>query len=128
MRLENVIFSNLVNNEDYARKVIPFLKGDYFSDKTDQVVFELIDDHVTRYKGFPSPEALVIDRLHHSEKVVTTIIVASRPSTIALADEVVFIEHGKLSDQGAHSSLLLRNENYRLLMQSFEHDREQGGV
>jgi len=73
-------------------------------------------------------EALVIDRLHHSEKVVTTIIVASRPSTIALADEVVFIEQGKLSDQGVHSSLLARNENYRLLMQSFEHDREQGGV
>jgi len=73
-------------------------------------------------------EALVIDRLHHSEKVVTTIIVASRPSTIALADEVVFIEQGRLSDQGVHSSLLVRNENYRLLMQSFEHDREQGGV
>jgi len=73
-------------------------------------------------------EALVIDRLHHSEKVVTTIIVASRPSTIALADEVVFIEQGRLSDQGVHSSLLVRNENYQLLMQSFEHDREQGGV
>lgn len=67
MRLENVIFSNLVNNEDYARKVIPFLKGEYFSDKTDQVVFELIDDHVTRYKGFPSPEALVIDLLNRSD-------------------------------------------------------------
>jgi hypothetical protein len=67
MRLENVIFSNLLFNEDYARKVIPFLKGEYFSDKTDQIVFELIDQHVHRYKGFPSPEALVIDLLNRSD-------------------------------------------------------------
>ena len=71
-------------------------------------------------------ESLVIDRLRHSGNIVTTIIVASRPSTIALADEVIFIENGALSDQGSHPDLLLRNENYRLLMRSFEHDREQG--
>lgn len=71
-------------------------------------------------------ESLVIDRLRHSGNIVTTIIVASRPSTIALADEVIFIENGALSDQGTHPDLLLRNENYRLLMRSFEHDREQG--
>jgi len=67
MRLENVIFSNLVNNEAYARKVIPFLKGEYFQDKTDQIVFELIENHVNRYKGFPTPEALVIDLLNKSD-------------------------------------------------------------
>ena len=71
-------------------------------------------------------ESLVIDRLRQSGNIVTTIIVASRPSTIALADEVIYIENGALSDQGSHPDLLLRNENYRLLMRSFEHDREQG--
>lgn len=71
-------------------------------------------------------ESLVIDRLRQSGNIVTTIIVASRPSTIALADEVIFIENGALSDQGSHPDLLLRNENYRLLMRSFENDREQG--
>ena len=71
-------------------------------------------------------ESLVIDRLRQSDNIVTTIIVASRPSTIALADELIFIENGALSDQGSHPDLLLRNENYRLLMRSFEHDREQG--
>ncbi len=73
-------------------------------------------------------ESLVIDRLRHSKNIVTTIIVASRPSTIALADEVIFIENGQVSDQGIHANLMVRNENYRLLMQSFEHDREQGGL
>jgi ABC-type multidrug transport system fused ATPase/permease subunit len=73
-------------------------------------------------------ESTVIERLRASGTIVTTVIVASRPSTIALADEVVFIENGKLSDQGSHDDLMVRNDNYRLLMQSFEHDREQGGL
>jgi ABC-type multidrug transport system fused ATPase/permease subunit len=73
-----------------------------------------------------STESIVIDRLRHTDNIVTTIIVASRPSTIALADEVIFIENGSLSDQGTHPDLMVRNDNYRLLMQSFERDREQG--
>ena len=73
-------------------------------------------------------ESTVIERLRASETIVTTVIVASRPSTIALADEVVFIENGKLSDQGPYEALIVANENYRSLMQSFEHDREQGGL
>ena len=73
-------------------------------------------------------ESIVIDRLRNAASIVTTVIVASRPSTIALADEGIFIESGKFSDQGSHDDLMVRNDNYRLLMQSFEHDREQGGL
>jgi ABC-type multidrug transport system fused ATPase/permease subunit len=73
-------------------------------------------------------ESIVVDRLRNAASIVTTVIVASRPSTIALADEVIFIEGGKFSDQGSHDDLMVRNDNYRLLMQSFEHDREQGGL
>jgi ABC-type multidrug transport system fused ATPase/permease subunit len=73
-------------------------------------------------------ESIVVDRLRNAASFVTTVIVASRPSTIALADEVIFIESGKFSDQGSHDDLMVRNDNYRLLMQSFEHDREQGGL
>ena len=71
-------------------------------------------------------EALVIERLRKAERRVTTIVVASRPSTIALADEVIFLESGSVSDQGHHSVLMERNENYRELMQSFESDRSEG--
>lgn len=73
-------------------------------------------------------ESIVVDRLRNAASIVTTVIVASRPSTIALADEVIFIESGKFSDQGSHDDLMVRNDNYRLLMQSIEHDREQGGL
>jgi archaellum biogenesis ATPase FlaH len=61
MSLENVIFNNLINNEDYGRKVIPFLKSEYFQSKTDQVIFELINNYVSSYNAFPTKEVLKID-------------------------------------------------------------------
>jgi len=61
MTFEKVIFNNLVFNEQFARKTIPFLKTEYFQDYNDKVVFDLIDAYVKRYNGFPSREALVID-------------------------------------------------------------------
>ena len=61
MSVEQVIFGNLVNREEYGRKVIPFLKKEYFHDKTDQIIFELIDNYVTKYNRFPTIEALKID-------------------------------------------------------------------
>lgn len=73
-------------------------------------------------------ESVVIDRLRGASRKVTTVVVASRPSTIALADDVLFIEDGKLADHGSHSALMLSNENYRNLMQSFEHDRNEGNL
>ena len=61
MKIENVIFGNLVNNEEYARKVIPFLKSDYFTDSVDRTIFELVESYVAKYSTFPSKEALSID-------------------------------------------------------------------
>jgi ABC-type bacteriocin/lantibiotic exporter with double-glycine peptidase domain len=70
-------------------------------------------------------ESIVVERLRSASRKVTTVVVASRPSTIALADDVLFLESGKLADHGPHSALMLSNENYRNLMQSFEHDRSE---
>jgi replicative DNA helicase len=61
MSFEPVIFSNLIFNEDYARKVIPFLKDEYFSDHSERIIFQLIDEYVKKYNSFPSKEALAID-------------------------------------------------------------------
>jgi replicative DNA helicase len=58
---EQVIFGNLVFREDYGRKVIPFLKKDYFQDHNDNILFEVIEDYVTKYNRFPTKEALAID-------------------------------------------------------------------
>jgi archaellum biogenesis ATPase FlaH len=61
MSIENTIFANLVFNEEYARKTIPFLKVDYFANHADRCLFELISDYVNKYNAFPSKEALAID-------------------------------------------------------------------
>jgi replicative DNA helicase len=61
MAIETTIFSNLIFNEEYARKVIPFLKGDYFADPKDRVTFQIIDEYVTKYNALPSKEAMAID-------------------------------------------------------------------
>ena len=55
----------------------------------------------------------------------TLLIVASRPSTIALADEVLFMADGRIVDRGTHESLLKKSEHYRLLISAFEHDRKE---
>lgn len=61
MSFEKIIFGNLINREDYGRKVIPFLKSDYFQDRVDRTVFELIESYVLKYNKFPTEEALFID-------------------------------------------------------------------
>lgn len=59
--LEQVIFSNIVNNEDYARKVLPFLKEEYFVDYSDKVLFNLIETYFLKYNARPTLQALAIE-------------------------------------------------------------------
>lgn len=61
MNIETTIFNNLINNEDYCRKTIPFLKEEYFHDRNDKVVFQLISTYVTNYNEVPTKEALLVD-------------------------------------------------------------------
>ena len=61
MSVERTILTNLVYNEQYGRKVIPFLKEDYFSNFDEKLVYKLIDDYVAKYNAFPSKEALALD-------------------------------------------------------------------
>jgi len=60
-RLEQTILKNLIYNEVYTRKVLPFIKADYFSDNTERIVFREIFDFVNKYKNLPTHESLVIN-------------------------------------------------------------------
>jgi replicative DNA helicase len=60
MRIETQILSNLINNEDYLRKVAPFLKSDYFTETDDRIVFGKISDYVQKYNDPPAKSALLI--------------------------------------------------------------------
>jgi replicative DNA helicase len=60
-RLEQTIIKNLIYNEDYIRKVLPFIRPDYFSDNTEKIVFKEIFEFINQYKNPPTHEALVIN-------------------------------------------------------------------
>ena len=60
-KIEFLILKNLLHNEDYLRKVIPFLKSEYFESYNQKIVFEEIFDFVTKYNDIPSQEILSIE-------------------------------------------------------------------
>jgi replicative DNA helicase len=60
MKLEQSILRNLVYNEDYLRKVLPFLKADYFSDRTERTIYNEITSFTETYNTPPTIEALSI--------------------------------------------------------------------
>ena len=59
-KIETTILRNLIHSEDYLRKVIPFLKEDYFTDNNDKIIFKLVEDFVKKYNKCPTSEALEI--------------------------------------------------------------------
>lgn len=61
MNIEDLIFSNLIFNERYGRKVIPFLVQDYFTNKIDREIYKTIAAYVVKYNAFPNQTALTID-------------------------------------------------------------------
>ena len=60
-RLEQTILKNLIYNEDYSRKVLPFIKSDYFTDLTEKTVFNEVTEFINKYKNLPTHESLVIN-------------------------------------------------------------------
>ena len=52
----------------------------------------------------------------------TVVVVAYRKATIALADEVVYVEHGRVLARGTHHELLVRSEGYRALLTAYERE------
>ena len=59
--IEQTILTNLIYNEDYTRKVLPFIRGDYFSDRTERTVFEEIQKFVDKYNDLPNQNALEVE-------------------------------------------------------------------
>jgi replicative DNA helicase len=60
MKLEQTILRNLIQNEDYLRKVLPFVKPEYFSDRVEKVIFNEITSFANTYNTTPTLEALVL--------------------------------------------------------------------
>ncbi len=59
-RIEQVILENLIKDDDFVRKVIPFLKPEYFMAFEDNKVFKVIYDFVEKYNNPPSKQAIIL--------------------------------------------------------------------
>ena len=60
-RVEALILKNLIHNEEYSRKVLPFLKKDYFMEHADKLLYTQVDSFINKYNNLPTKEALVIE-------------------------------------------------------------------
>ena len=60
-RVPLTILSNLLHDEVYARKVLPFIRDEYFEERTDRVLFQQIADYIKSYDGLPTKEVLHIE-------------------------------------------------------------------
>lgn len=76
----------------------------------------------------PSVEAEILGALREAELPSTVVVVAYRASTIALADEVVFMEDGRVVAQGSHADLLATHPGYARLLTAYEEDARRRGV
>jgi ATP-binding cassette subfamily B protein len=81
----------------------------------------LLDDTTSALD--PGTEARILGNLRRGLSGVTTIVVASRPSTIALADEVVYLDGGRVVARGPHEQLVREIPAYRVLVDAYETDR-----
>jgi replicative DNA helicase len=61
VRTEHLILNNLLHDEDYARRTLPYLKSEYFSDRTERIVYEEVDKFINKFNALPSREALTIE-------------------------------------------------------------------
>jgi ABC-type multidrug transport system fused ATPase/permease subunit len=75
----------------------------------------------------PATEAQVLDNLRGQFDESSVFLIASRPSTIALADDVIFVADGRVHAHGTHDELMDSTPDYRELMAAFEADRSGDG-
>jgi replicative DNA helicase len=85
-RIETTILSNLLHSEEYSRKVIPFLKKEYFSDRAEGIVSEEIFKFFENFNELATPEILSIEisnrrDINESELIESTRLVESLTQT-----------------------------------------------
>lgn len=73
----------------------------------------------------PSIESAILRRVRDAAMPSTVVMVAYRRATIMLADEVVYVEDGRILDRGTHDELLVRSPGYARLLRAYEDDRRE---
>ena len=110
-RIETTALKNLIHNEEYTRKVLPFLKEEYFSDRHEQILFKEIEKFVSKYNNLPTKESLSIEinsnkTVNEDEyKKITDIISSLDPTKVDLTWLVETTEKF-CKDRAIHNAIL----------------------
>lgn len=80
----------------------------------------VLDDATSAVDPEVEQRILAAMRAAASDAGNTLLLIAYRKATIALADEVVFLDEGRIADRGTHAELLSRNEDYSRLVNAYE--------
>jgi ABC-type multidrug transport system fused ATPase/permease subunit len=73
----------------------------------------------------PTTEGRIISALDARRIETTTVMVAARPSTISVADEVIFVDHGRIVGHAPHRELFDQFASYRHLVEAYERERSE---
>ena len=60
-RIERIILRNLFFNEDFTRKVLPFIKEEFFTSKNESILFGEVSNFIHKYKNLPTKETINVE-------------------------------------------------------------------
>jgi len=110
-RIERTALRNLIHNEQYCRKVLPFIKDDYFSDRLEKLLFTEIYKFVNKYNNLPTKESLSIEintnkNINEDEyKKITDILSTLNPEPVNI-DWLVETTEKFCKDRSIHNAIL----------------------
>ena len=110
-RIETTAIRNLIHNEEYCRKVLPFIKEEYFIDRLEKLIFTEIYQFVNKYNNLPTKESLSIEMntnkgvSEDEYKKMNEIISSLNPEPINL-DWLVETTEVWCKDRAIHNAIL----------------------
>ena len=110
-RIERTTLKNLIHNEEYSRKVLPFIKEDYFSNRLEKILFSEIFKFTTQYNKLPTRETLEIDIQNRRDitdeeyKQIVALIQSLKPEDINL-DWLVETTEKFCKDRAIHNAVM----------------------
>ena len=110
-RIERTAIRNLIHNEVYCRKVLPFIKEEYFNDRLEKLLFTEIYKFVNKYNNLPTKESLSIEinsnkTINEDEyKKITDILSTLNPEPVNL-EWLVETTEKFCKDRSIHNAVL----------------------
>lgn len=122
----------MVYNDEYVKRVLPFLKSEYFSDHTETVLFKTINEFILKYENLPTFESLVIQlresKLNENElKDVVSELNEFRKEKDEVVDERWLLEQTEkfCQEKAIHNALL---ESIQILDDKTRTTKDKGAI